>query len=346
MRLRYILLFLTIFVIAIQTSLATGQDNSAEQDNWGKVIGQIVDAQSMKPVQESLGLEVYDVNDSRGEMLFSSGAGTSFKSDSQGVFERRMAPGKYFLLLVPLKEESEYCVDANPFNFTELYCEFTVHPGKITRVFKKAYKGGNIKFNLVDEKGNLLNPDNYEDNWIGYGLYIQTNDGRLSDSIFEGPNTSNFPKTKFEGRFLQLYPGIYHINFEFEGMGYGSKVIRDIVVKPKETVEIKIQLDQSDQTGVQGRVVDQKNQPIKDVKVSAKFLNIDDERFAQSAQVYTDSMGRYRIIGLNEGSFKIYYFLPKQFNPIRAKVNQPRLNVYIKKNLVVTQNVTIEIPEN
>lgn len=318
-----------IFIVINSNFLFCLQEEEWGKDDYGKIIGQIVDAETGEPVKEKFFIGCYP--NSSVSFLLSLPEFSTY-SDENGFFSfsEKVKTGLYILHCYPNSKDSGYSIDPDPINFKETFQEIKVERGKITQVFKKVYLAGKMKIIIVNSDGSKINPKDYF-SYINIGVDIHRvlPNGDVNKSILltSGSYLGNLD----EGEYTQthLFPGIYNIEVDFNGMGYGNKRVENIVIDKNMTTDVGVVLDMNDQTGVFGKVVDQNGNPISDLEVSVSELD-QSKKFKIYADVDTDSNGIYKIFGLEEGIYEIIFF---RINP----------NFFSKNKINIKNNFMIEI---
>ena len=165
---RKIILLLVVLMgmcsVAMVWGLAQYEDDpSINRDTFGKVIGQIIDPETGKPVNEKFRVCIF--NWYRAEIDYDLRKDCSFYSDDKGHINLDLPPATYGFLFNPQKQDTKYAVMYHPFYYKmpqaykEMFsCKIKVETGQITRFVKKAIIGGALKVTLVDLAGNPVDP--------------------------------------------------------------------------------------------------------------------------------------------------------------------------------------------
>ncbi len=158
---RNAVIFFTVILImgvSFQNLLSAGSPGEEEldKDNFGKVVGQLVDAENGTPVKARVYLFIHSgkIDQFSKELTLFPTA----ESDQNGCFSLEVNPGQYYLYCKPMERNSWYCEEPYPFLYNEPKNPFDVERGKITKVVKEVHLGGSIKVQLVDSTGMRLNP--------------------------------------------------------------------------------------------------------------------------------------------------------------------------------------------
>jgi len=303
-----------------------------DPDNYGMVIGQIIDVETGKPVKEVFKVEFNPAENIANPMMFRQNFGP--ETDSNGRFMTKWEPGNYILYCYPVKPSDVYCYSPLPFNYPETTHEIRVERGKITRTVIKAYRGGKLRLMLVDPAGRITRPNDYvEGFYIGIHLvnYIEKIESYDADTRHRVGKLENG-----ECMFTSIYPGDFYLELDFGPLGYGSRRIDHIRVEKGQTVETKVLVDMNDTTGVEGRVFGQNGAALKDVDIyMSERKNGDADSFRISAAFSTDSNGYYKIIGLKEGYYRILYsdFL---------RIETTSETIYIKSGIILKKNMKVK----
>jgi hypothetical protein len=329
----YVLVILVFGTIG--TNLLDGVPQEEwDADNFGKVIGQIVDPETGNPVNSKFQVCIFNWN-YRGDD-YEDKMDCNFSTDEKGYIAINLPPGTYGLLFWPGEPDSKYSMTFHPFyeKMPEKYkerfsCPIKVEKGKITKFFKKAIIGGTIKVTLVDLAGNPVDPDiAFPDRSIKINGYFK--------NYNLGPGSPSFNFSLKNGQFAQngFFPDIsWEMKLEFLGIGYGRITKKNILVKTNEVTEINVAIDPDDITGIEGKILDEVGNPKKSVRIS--FFQRD-----QSIEGYfaclTDSSGDYRMTGMPEGYYKIrifdgnkYYFMYQNI------IIEIKKNILLKKDFII-----------
>ncbi len=316
------LILAVLLVMLISSVNSWCQENEADKDNYGVIIGQIIDEDTKQPVDEPFGVVFVDQTIEAGMGSYpESGHGT--RSDKKGYFKVKYPLGTYFIQLIPQNENSKYSRDPNPFNFPNTRLNFKVERGKITKVVKKARRTGAIKVNIVDAAGSKINLFDFYKNTKWYFTPLDKNNlfdslsnranlrlDLSSDVFLHNNDTVAFNKNEILNGEMQrnLLPAKYtNVKIFFSGLGYGSQKHEDIIVNKNQTTEINIVMNLADRTGVDGHVANQSGGPLGGVSVSVLKKEKDVSGFQVSAWILTDSNGYYKIIGLTPGYYQIEF---------------------------------------
>ena len=313
------------------------QDNEIylNRDNFGKVIGQIIDPETNKPVNEKFRVCIYNWYYREGD--YERYKDCNFFTDEKGWITMDLPPVTYGLLFYSQEPNSKYSCTYNPIyekmpeEYKEMFsCVIKVETGKITRFVSKAIIGGALKVTLVDLAGNPVDPavafPGRSVSTLGYILNYNLVPGSPSRSL------------KLEnGKFFKkgFFPdNSWEVHLIFFGIGYGVFEKKDIVIKANEVTEITFAIDPNDITGVEGKIVDELGNPQKKVRIS--FFQ-KDESIEGDFSCFTDSNGHFMMTGMHEGFYKVeifdgheYYFT---FQDIVIEINK---NILLKKDFIIT----------
>lgn len=321
-------------LISMSVFPPVGQEEYWEKRNYGRLEIQVVDEDTFQPVKEKFSLQFYTDEDMRyGE---SKRSDNFLYTDDKGYFSGYMKPGEYYLYASPESESTKYCIIPNPIYFPETQTYVKVEKGKTAIINKVAYRAGQIKIILVNKNGSQIYPIDDFDNF------------HAEDKI-ENVYSQNSPDVyRFsigdlsEGEMIKpmLYPGKYNLELYFSGMGYGSQRVENILVEKNKTTRVNVVIDLESNTGVEGRVIDQFNSPVKGVEVEAVQEQEDVKSgFRQITKVYTDSNGYYKIIGLASERFKINFSMQS----LNKSIEKDYENVYIDKGMLTRLDKSVEL---
>jgi hypothetical protein len=319
MRSRNIFVLLVLFFALIGSYvLCEGQDT----DDYGKLVGWILDPNSGKPVNEVFIVELFNCSRTESEaVLFKQR-----KTDKKGYFSIEEEPGQYCLHISPNSLESKYCIEPHQFHNDQFYFPVMIEKGKITEIMKKATHGGAIKVRVLDTSGSVINPS--EDLPKGAKISVSIDSpnymiGELSqhvvyDNMDDGETTVR-----------TLFPSKYNLRVNFIKTGYKTLNFKDVPVKENEVTEIDCVIDLNDITGIEGKVVDINGNPMKGIEVSMIPLF----EVGGSFKDITDIGGNYRITGLPEGSYHIGIFSREGGSRTYKE------NIEIKKGILIQKDI-------
>ncbi len=316
------LIFVAVLVFVTLGLNGWCQESETDKDNYGMIIGQIIDEDTKQPVDEPFGVVFVD-QAAEEEIGGYPESRHGTRSDKKGYFKVKYHSGTYFIQLIPLNENSKYARDPNPFNFPNTRLNFKVERGKITQVVKKARRAGTIKVNIVDASGSKINLFDFYKNTKWYFTPLDKNNlfeslsnpanlqiDLSSDVFLDEEESVAFNKNEIlNGEMLRkLSPAKYsNIKIFFSGLGYGSQKYEDIIVNKNQITEINIVMDLNDRTGVEGHVANQSGGPLGGVSVSVLKKEKDASGLQVSAWILTDTYGYFKIIGLTPGYYQIEF---------------------------------------
>jgi len=292
-------------------------------DDYGKLVGWIVDPVTEKPVNEIFNVELFRCNINKSERYLKS-----WRTDKRGYFSLEVKPGQYCLHISPQSMGSKYCVE--PYHFYDKRFSFPVmiEKGKITEFRKKATYGGSLEITLQDTSGRQINPTTELPEGARISISIDS-----SFYLIGQFSQYHFYDDISDGKMIvhTMFPGKYNVEVTFYGTGYETLSFDDIQVKAKEVKKIKCVIDLNDTTGIEGRVIDANGNPIKDLKVfmSPKFS------VEGSFSDITDQNGYYRIIGLPEGPYHIGISSLTKGVRIFPEIIEIKKNVVLNKDVIV-----------
>jgi 5-hydroxyisourate hydrolase-like protein (transthyretin family) len=333
---RAIFFALVVLVVGIINSrlLQAVPQDSVDKDNYGKVIGQIVDAETGENVKEKFLITLFKSSELDRYDL-------RVYTDQNGRFSFDRTPGMYYLSCEPQDVESTYAVEPLPNERLEYYSEVKIEKGKILKVIKKAHKAGTIKVEFVDPNGlrmNLFNlfPKGSISDALEY--YKPVESGHYDVFSVNASEDLNTGVCWKKG----LCPGRYGLEIEFKEMGIGSKYIKNIEVEGEKVAEVEVMIDLNSTTGIRGKVVDQNNLPAKNITVRLYRLEVKNRDEEISASAIIDSNGDYKILGLEEGFYDIHFHY-QDTNDVFNFFNTKSQKIFIKKDQMVTLNKKINL---
>jgi hypothetical protein len=279
------IMVLLVFQIALTLAiLGAPQD----EDNYGKVIGQIVDPETGKPVNEVFDIVLYDGI----AVKFSSRVLFHKESDAQGRFVLDLPQYTYYLQFYPMSKKSKYCFSLSPFKLKEEERDILkIEKGKITYFQKKAPLGGTLKIYMADTSNNKIVPTEIFHMKFRISCSVKFDD--------QNPNNIEGDLEMGEVTYSQLHPGLYSVDIGFDGIGSNNIKKKDIRIEIGKTTEVYINLDLNNNTGVEGIVTDAAGQPMEDSDLN--FSSADSYYVA-----FTNKNGYYKLTGMAPGDYSLF----------------------------------------
>jgi hypothetical protein len=314
-------------------------DPLLDRDSFGKVIGQIIDPETGKPVNERFLVCIFNWHYREGD--YERYEDCNFNTDEKGCITMNLPPATYGLLFYPQNPDSKYSGTYHPFYYKmpEAYkemfsCVIKVETGKITRFVRKAIIGGSLKVTLVDLAGNPV------DLAVAFpGRSVSTHGEIINYNL--SPGSTSFSLSLDNGKFFikGIFPdNSWELYLRFYGIGYGVFREKDIVIKAKEATEINVAIDPNDITGIEGKIVDELGIPQKKVEIC--FFQ-KDESIEGSFSCFTDSNGHFIMTGMPEGLYKAGIFDGHEFHHFYQDI----IIIEIKKNILLKRDFTIPTSE-
>ncbi len=331
---RNAVIFFTVILImgvSFQNLLSAGSPGEEEldKDNFGKVVGQLVDAENGTPVKARVYLFIHSgkIDQFSKELTLFPTA----ESDQNGCFSLEVNPGQYYLYCKPMERNSWYCEEPYPFLYNEPKNPFDVERGKITKVVKEVHLGGSIKVQLVDSTGMRLNPKEISKS-VDIDLRLYNVSTNIQYSKFHKNGDINLGETTLKG----IFPDNYNLVIHFSGLGVAPQIKQGLVVERKKTIEVQFSPDMDDVTGVHGTVSTENGAPLESVEVRLCTPNA-----GRISMTYTDNSGYYRIVGASEGAYFLVFFY--RFPGKRSYYHPPGQDIYIKKDALTQVNKVLNI---
>lgn len=316
----YVLLLLVCSVVISSTFLPAQSDN----DNFGKIVGQIFEANTGKPVHENFVVTFFKFSQN-----IQSQRPIFFNSDINGNFSGELEVGRYYIIISPVSRDSIYCFEPNLLELVKNEDEFSninfvdIRKGQITKLIKTAKLGGKIILTLVDENGNEFDPRTkyYENIRIRCSM---NSDGVLEDAPIESLGDSLRDGKSTIGT---LYPALYKFNMSFDLIGYGDLDF-ELNAKSGQVVEKKIIIDMTNQTGIEGIISDENGQPIENAVVKAG-----------TAATLTNQSGYYKLLNIKTGKKR----LKAEFEKEDGLFFLTKKEVLIQEGIIAVKNITINL---
>lgn len=332
----YLLILSIITLIAAKDLNAVPQQQWVQDnDNYGILKLLIIDEETYVPVSEAFYGAIRDADVKNvSEIMF---GGKPFTTDNRGYFSCKWRPGNYLLYFFPVSRTSKYCWDKNPMNYLEAKKIIQIEKGKITKVIKKAQRGGKIRLIMESKSGERINPIEI------FGENVDCNLQIYSKSLLINKSETTFTeKDNFNDGEITLYslcPDLYGIEAKFDGMGIPPVHLKNIEVKKKATTEVRVTIDLNSPTGIEGRILYTDGTPIENVRVGISGPEEDLQKL--TASVYTDKNGHYRIVSLKEGLYWMGFI--KQLGEARFLRIKPK-HAMVNNGLMSTVEVVVNLP--
>jgi hypothetical protein len=347
------LIFVAVLVFMALGLNVWGQESGSRKNDYGKIIGQIIDEETNLPVSELFKIFVSDCSNVSKPVVVNV---NNEKSNSKGRFVfNNVKQGVYCLSYSPVSEKTIYCYEPGKKFSPNFQHIVKIKSGQITRIIHKVYRGGNLKVVLVDRNGNKIVPRS---------IMVPSPDPLFSDADLHKLNvdidSEEYPEDKInnfveynsikndilddgEFTFFGLFPGKYKIDVDLDFLGYGNPIkFSHIDVIKGQTAEIKVLVDLVDNTGIDGTIVDQYGNPVKNAIVGV-MLQTDDENLKFNASIRTNQNGYYKIVGLKEGLYELYVLVMWDWDNYELKRKNIK-NIRINKNFITSKNMVMEKP--
>ena len=313
----------SLFVIGVIITLlgfsllCSGYPDGVESDDYGKVIGQIVDPETGEPVKEQFSINIYESNyDKYPANLYRWGN----KTDDRGKFVLELVPYTYYLQFYPVSQKSKYCMTPYPYSVEEKERDIIkVEAGKITYFKKKAIIGGILKLYIADMNNIRFNPQEKFNQKFNIRSYI-VND------FYEGDVGGSGDLNDGEQIVYGLYETVYWIDIKFDGLGFKDFKKDNILVEQGKTTEVIINLDLTDITGIEGFVTDAAGVPIEGVEIFLVPIETSpDDTLGPTA--WSNKDGYYKLTGMPEGNYHlIFNYDTKDDSTIEKKYGYLQIN--------------------
>jgi len=330
---KFLKLFMLLIILGSQFVFSVPQEDW-DKDNYGKIVGYIIDAITGEPVSDIFDISLYNCSNISAPVH----AHRITKSDNEGRFSIEIEPGIYCLHFNPNSNISQYGIEPDPIIQPGFGESVNVQSGMIVEIVKKVKPGGELKITFVDQNDQRIYPNlmlSKED--------IKHFSGSIKAEGIIGPGnleTFSVNDDLKDGEILltQLFPGKYTIYIKLPFMGFGYPIkIQDIKIERSKTTVRKVVLNYYDPTGIEGVITNSKMLPVVGTRVHIKEqetgmkYNID----ILAGSTRTNDKGYYKIIGLKEGIYEISVHLKGfKFKDFR--------NIKIYKNSIVEKNLFLD----
>jgi hypothetical protein len=312
------------FIIISNLFVNAVEDEDWERNYFGKVVGWILDPVTNKPVNEEFYIRFYFINSEDPDDPVYLDA----KSNDKGFFTRKLYPGKYYVYAWPVVR-GNYCIMHSPLLDTTKANVLDIKNGQITRMYKKAEIGGDLLVILVDPNGQKINIDEV---FKGkkFSVSISNKVTHVAVNIDNKINPSN---DRREFYFNNYAPGEYIVEFNTIA-GVAGQRIKNITIKKNETTVHHIIIDIY--TGIEGTVTNVNGLPMKSVGIEIRS-NTYPTFFSE---VFTNSNGYFKLIGMKDGSYNIDYFIEVGNDGFYGGEIR---NITVKKGLLTTKNIIFKM---
>jgi hypothetical protein len=321
---RSILYLLVVSVLALIVAKGLNgvpqQEWLIDKDNYGKVVGRIVDEDTWEPVKEAFLLAfLYSDRDDYGFNIEDK-----LETTDQGTFEIKLHPNVYSIQFCPLAENSKYCIFPYPFNLEEKERVLVkVEKGKITVFQLEAPLGGTIKIYTVNQNNVKVDPSMI----FNQKFKIQVD---IHNPVYRGVNEGK--DNLNDGEFIvnRLYPGTYSLEVSFEGLGYPEVKKENILVEKGKTTEVLVNINLNDNTGIEGILTDVNGVALATAYVG--FVHKDIKGSGGFFTAYADKNGYYQLKGMPEGYYyaTFFYESEKKLHSVYDEILEIKKNVMLR----------------
>ena len=323
---RMILILVMIMIIGmIVVKGLTGvsqQEWLMDKDNYGKVVGRIVDADTGEPINEVFRLLFLDSD--RDQYGFNIEA--KEKTTEQGTFEKKLLPHIYTIQFYPLAKDSKYSYFPYPFRLEEnKRINVKVERGKITLVQIEAHLAGTLKIYTVDQNNVKFNPSTVFSQKINIHAYFRS---PLYEAVSNGRDDLN----DGELTLTRLYPGAYSVEVSFDGLGYPSVKKENIQVEKGKATEVLISMDLNDNTGIEGVLTD-----MNGIALEGAFVALGHKDIVSGCDFrsYANKNGYYQLRGMPVGYYYMSYYYKKKSGLLSFRYGL----VEIKENVMLRMDI-------
>ncbi len=325
-----VLVILLVVVACLNIFSEITRDNSDTED-YGILNGQLFDDETSKPVNEPFLISVSD----SGIKRFSQMRRPITETDKNGEFSCKLKPGMYLLYSFPKNSVSKYCSDKNPFTYPATKQIVKIERGKITKAIKKTKYAGRIKLRLISKDGTQVNPGQLFGENADIKVRICGKSLLRCMSGIRFTNSDDFN----DGEILlsSLCPDLYSIYIKFGGLGIPSVKIQELLVQKNEIAEVDVNIFNNKQTGIRGRILSKKAEPIENAKIS--FSGPVGNSKEDSGYVYSDQSGYFEIVDIREGLYRLNAI--KEIEKFKF-LNIPARKVAVKMGTIVKIEILVD----
>lgn len=321
---RTILYVLIVSIIALIVAKGLNgvpqQEGLMDKDNYGKVVGRIVDEDTGEPVKEAFQLAfLYSDRDDYGFNIEAKE-----KTTDRGTFEIKLRPHVYSIQFCPLAENSKYCIFPYPFNLEEKERVLVkVEKGKITVLQIDAPRGGTIKIYTVDQNNVKVDPSMI----FNQKFKVQVD---IHNPVYRGVNEGKDNLNDGEFIVKRLYPGNYSLEVRFEGLGFPKVKKENITVEKGKVTEVLVNIDLNDNTGIEGILTDVNGVALATAYVG--FVHKDIKGSGGHFRAYADKSGYYHLKGMPAGYYyaTFFYESEKKLHSVYDEILEIKKNVMLR----------------
>lgn len=309
---------------------------NCENDKCGRVVGWIFDDNTKEIIKDRFHLNLCDCFETDKSKIVDGEHVIYYfpQVTEDGRFSIEVPEGDYCLQFMPVKIDKNYCYDPIPSLSPEYTQKIKVRKGKVTVVKKYIKPGGKLKLILVDKNNNKMNPN--EVFKTEFTIFISLSNDKVYP-YFPGDYGTSDDIDDGEMLIQSLFPGTYLVFLEFRNMGYGSQCVDNVKIERNQTTELRILVDMLDKTGIEGKVCDQHENPIKNALNTIYFH--DNSTVGYLGTIRTDNNGYYKIVGLKENKYDLFIEFEANGNRLINKIT----NILITKNVILKKDIKINI---
>jgi len=303
-------------------------------DHCGRVVGWIYDDVTKKQVKTEFILIFWDIHKTDMSETLNGNPKNVASIVYNGKFSLNVPEGDYYLQFAPREMDNNYSFDPIPLLNPENAQEIHVRRQQVTIVKKYIKPGGKLRIILVDKNNNKIQPAQI---FNEFKILTYLSSDRVSPHFIAGFWTEDDLN---DGELFNqsLFPETYRLFIEFEGLGYGTQWIDNVKIERNQITEVRVLFNLSDNTGIEGRVVDQNGNPLKNVHVSA-YSHEEFKFVTNGADIYSDENGYYKIIGLKENKYDLKIYIKINGKSIKKNID----NIGIHQNILLKKIITINI---
>ncbi len=322
------LVFLFFIVIAVSmadVTLLGMPQGGVGDDDWGKLIGRVVDPYSGRNANEKFEIQLLTLDELKDGHHHYRG----YTTDEYGTLSVKLPSGIYYLVFRPKELDTRYSFEPLPRRNEKYVFKVKIEPGKITEFVKTATVGGSIKIKLKDPDGRLVEPEKAFDGNVKISVSLDSPDIDLP--IYASMRTKD---NLDDGEMLVsgIFPGIYSVKVSYSGIAYPTFRKNNVEIRKSETTEVEVVIDPFDSTGLEGKVLNQYGEIIKKAVVKLFPVFPVYEKF----EGYSDSGGRFRLTGLPAGKYEIGV-------RVKSTIYYLKEEVEIKKNVLLKKDITVNV---
>ncbi len=300
-----------------------------DKDNYGEIVGKIVDGENGKPVTEVFIVYFFKCTNGPSRNFISA-----ILTDENGYFESELMADNYCVTFHPKSIKSKYAADPPPTSPLTKMQRISITKGQVTELLKKVKTGGKLLIRILTPIGTPVDPDNYFTDEASMTISINGSNIDVVRSVQVLSKKNDSSLNHGEYALYKIYPGKVDIDVSFGYVGYVNVKRDEVEIVRNKTTVVDIQVNKDDKTGVEGRVIDKKGETLDNWWISASGI--------VTATATSDATGYYKIFGLKAGTYEL------SITRIAGSIvyNDTIGNITVLENAMTIKNIFVEWENN